>query len=160
MWEYFRNTVLDANDFFLNAAGEARPVIQQNIFGGDFGGKVDPHAKFGYFYVNYQGTRQRSGDSPGTFINTSLPVLPADRSAAALAQAFSTPASPGCPALTITASQIDPVALAILNTKSNQFGGGAGGYLFPQVSGTPGVTQTFNPGRSLVFPRTIPGRLS
>lgn len=144
-WEYFRNTVLDANDFFLNAAGAHRPVIQQNIFGGDFGGKVDPNAKFGYFYVNYQGTRQRSGDSPGTFINTTIPVLPTDRSAASLASAFSTPASPGCPALTITASQIDPVALAILNAKSNQFGGGAGGYLFPQVAGTPGVTQAFNP---------------
>jgi Carboxypeptidase regulatory-like domain len=145
VWEYFRNTVLDANDFFLNAAGAKRPVIQQNIFGGDFGGKVDPWGKFGYFYVNYQGTRQRSGDSPGTFINTSVPVLPADRSAASLASAFSTPASPGCPALTITASQIDPVALAILNTKSNQFGGGAGGFLFPAVAGTPGVTQVFNP---------------
>ena len=145
VWEYFRNTVLDANDFFLNAAGAKRPVIQQNIFGGDFGGKVDPSAKLGYFYVNYQGTRQRSGDSPGTFINTTIPVLPADRSAASLAQAFSTPASPGCAALTITAGQIDPVALAILNAKSNQFGGGAGGFLFPAVAGTPGVTQTLNP---------------
>ena len=144
-WEYFRNTVLDANDFFLNAAGSPRPVIQQNIFGGDFGGKVDPKAKLGYFYVNYQGTRQRSGDSPGTFINTTIPVLPEDRSAANLAAAFSTPASPGCPALTITPAQIDPVALAILNAKSTQFGGGAGGYLFPQVAGTPGVTQALNP---------------
>jgi Carboxypeptidase regulatory-like domain len=144
-WEYFRNTKLDANDFFLNAAGKKRPVIQQNIFGGDFGGKVDPSGKLGFFYVNYQGTRQRSGASPGTFINTSIPVLPADRSAASLAQAFSTPASPGCPALTITASQIDPVALALLNEKSNQFGGGAGGFLFPAVAGTPGVAQAFNP---------------
>lgn len=145
VWEYFRNTALDANDFFLNAAGAKRPIIQQNIFGGDFGGKVDPKAKLGYFYVNYQGTRQRSGDSPGTFINTTIPVLPADRSAASLAQAFSTPAAPGCRAVTIAASQIDPVALAILNAKSNQFGGGAGGFLFPQVAGTPGVTQAFNP---------------
>src|SRR6202040_3258330 len=47
-WEYFRNTKLDANDFFLNAAGFKRPVIQQNIFGGDFGGKVDPSARLGY----------------------------------------------------------------------------------------------------------------
>ncbi|HEV8075060.1 MAG TPA: carboxypeptidase-like regulatory domain-containing protein [Candidatus Acidoferrum sp.] len=144
-WEYFRNTVLDANDFFLNAAGFKRPVIQQNIFGGDFGGKVDPSAKFGYFYVNYQGTRQRSGASAGTFINTSIPILPADRSAASLAQAFSTPASPGCPALTLTASEIDPVALNLLNVHSNQFGGGAGGFLFPAVPGTAGVSQVFNP---------------
>ncbi len=33
-YEFFRNTVLDANDYFLNQQGESRPVIQQNIFGG------------------------------------------------------------------------------------------------------------------------------
>jgi len=43
--------------------------LQQNIFGGDLGGPVGPKAKFGYFYVNYQGTRQRSGDSLGTYIS-------------------------------------------------------------------------------------------
>src|SRR5580698_10197830 len=63
-----RNTKLDANDYFLNAAGLPRPVIQQSIFGGDFGGPLGQKAKLGYFYLNYQGTRQRSGDSPGTFI--------------------------------------------------------------------------------------------
>ena len=63
VWEYFRNTDLDANDFFLNAAGEGRPTIKQNIFGGDAGGPVGSKARLGYFYLNYQGTRQRSGDS-------------------------------------------------------------------------------------------------
>lgn len=144
-WEYFRNTVLDANDFFLNEAGEARPVIKQNIFGGDFGGPVYPGKQLGFFYVNYQGTRQRSGDSAGTFINTSIPVLPAVRTAASLAQAFSVPASPNCPAINFTAAQIDPVALALLQATSGQFGGGPNAPLFPQVAGTPGATQVFNP---------------
>ena len=65
LWEYFRNTSLDATDYFLK-----RVVIQQNIFGGDLGGLVGPKAKLGYFYANYQGTRQRSGASRGTFINS------------------------------------------------------------------------------------------
>src|ERR1700680_518106 len=117
LWEYFRNTKLDANDFFLNRAGLPRPVIQQNIFGGDLGGPVGPKAKLGYFYVNYQGTRQRSGASPGTFINTSIPVIPADRSAASLESAFSSPATANCPAVNLTS--IDPVALALLNFQSN-----------------------------------------
>src|SRR5580704_7943864 len=130
-WEYFRNTVLDANDFFLNRAGLPRPVIQQNIFGGDLGGPIGPKAKLGYFYVNYQGTRQRSGASPGTFINTSIPVIPQDRSAANLLKTF-------FPSGGLT--NIDPVALALLNFKSNQFGGGGGGYLLPTVPGTPGFT--------------------
>ncbi len=136
LWEYFRNTSLDADDFFIG-----RFRLQQNIFGGDFGGPVGPKAKFGYFYVNYQGTRQRSGDSLGTYINTSIPILPTNRSAANLASVFSSPATAGCPAVTLTG--IDPVSLALLNATGDQFGGG-GGYLIPTVPGTPGVTQTFN----------------
>lgn len=131
LWEYFRNTKLDANDFFLNRAGLPRPVIQQNIFGGDLGGPVGPKAKLGYFYVNYQGTRQRSGASAGTFINTSIPVIPSDRSAANLLATF-------FPKGGVTS--IDPVALALLNFKSNQFGGGGGGYLLPTVPGIAGFT--------------------
>ena len=50
-------------------------MIQQNIFGGDLGGPIAPKARLGYFYVNYQGTQQRSGASPGTFIN-SYPGIP------------------------------------------------------------------------------------
>ena len=39
-YEFFRNTVLDANEFFLNQSGSPRPVIKQNIFGGSLGGPV------------------------------------------------------------------------------------------------------------------------
>ncbi|MGB9403001.1 MAG: carboxypeptidase-like regulatory domain-containing protein [Candidatus Acidiferrales bacterium] len=138
-WEYFRNTVLDANDFFINAAGDQRPAEKQNIFGADLGGPVDPKAKFGFFYVNYQGTRQRSGDSPGTFINAEIPVLPTARDATTLQNTFFTNAPAGCQ-LPGGVAGLDPVALAILQAKSNQFGGGGGGWLFPTVPGTPGVT--------------------
>ena len=136
LWEYFRNTALDAHDYFLGKVD-----IKQNIFGGDFGGPVGKDAKFGFFYVNYQGTRQRSGASAGTFVNTSIPIVPNDRSAGNLESVFSSPAVAGCPAINLTT--IDPVALALLNAPGNQFG--AGGLLFPTVPGTAGVTQTFNP---------------
>jgi len=141
-WEYFRNTKLDANDFFLNAAGFKRPVIQQNIFGGDFGGKVDPLAKLGYFYVNYQGTRQRSGASAGTFINTTIPYVPlADRqSATQLATDCGLPSG----------VSVDPVAFNLLNAKSNQFGGGAGGYLYPLPTNVAANTPCLTPVRFLV----------
>src|SRR6266478_716679 len=39
-YEFFRNDVLNANEFFLNAAGEKRPAVKQNIFGGSLGGPV------------------------------------------------------------------------------------------------------------------------
>ena len=133
-WEFFRNTVLDANDFFLNGAGQGRPVIKQNIFGGDFGGPVAPGAKLGYFYVNYQGSRQRAGGSPGTLTNATIPYVPlADRQSMTQLEA-------DC-----SVPSVDPVAFKILQAKSNQFGGGAGGYLYPLPTNVPAATACLTP---------------
>jgi len=129
LWEYFRNTDLDANDYFLG-----KVQVKQNIFGGDVGGPIGPQAKLGYFYFNLQGTRQRSGDSPGTFINTTIPYVPlVDRQS--MTQMASDCVTPG--------ATIDPVAFNLLNFQSNQFGAGAGGYLYPlpsEPAGTPCLT--------------------
>jgi hypothetical protein len=141
LWEYFRNTALDANDYFLG-----KVVVKQNIFGGDFGGPVGRAAKLGFFYVNYQGTRQRSGDSPGTYINTAIPYVSlADRQS-------KTALAADC-----GVSSIDPVAFNILNVKSNQFGAGAGGYLFPLLANVPATTPC---GTMQPFLITNPGRFS
>src|ERR1700688_2361373 len=119
VYEFFRNDVLNANEFFLNRQGQARPVVKQNIFGGSLGGPVGIE-KLGFFFINYQGTRQRSGDSPGTIISTNIPYIPAaDRSSLTALEA-------DC-----NLPSIDPVAFALLNFKSSQFGGNTGGYLFP-----------------------------
>jgi hypothetical protein len=76
--------------------------------------------------VNYQGTRQKSGLSTGAIISTVLPVLPSDRSAASLSMAgFGNAFTP-----------IDPVVLALLNVKSNQFGGAGGGWRIPSLPPT------------------------
>ena len=131
IYEFFRNDVLNANEFFLKRAGQPRPVVKQNIFGASLGGPVIPGGKLGYFFVNYQGARQRSGLSGGTFISTRLPVLPLDRSEQSLLNTFF-PGQAG--------AAIDPVALKLLNFKSNQFGNTPGGFLFPTVPGTPGFT--------------------
>src|SRR6266446_5761304 len=137
VYEYFRNDVLNANDFFLNAAGQSKPSVKQNIFGGSLGGPVGKE-KYGFFFVNYQGTRQRSALSPGTQINNSaFPVLPPIRDAASIATAFSTSAFP------LTAADIDPVVLALLNFKSDQFRTSPGGFLIPTIPGTAGGTGTF-----------------
>src|SRR5437867_1425749 len=122
-YEFFRNDKLNANEYFLNRAGQPRPTVKQNIFGGSLGGPVGKNAEAGFFFVNYQGTRQRSGLSPGTAIsNPGLPILPTDRSAASLANAFSTANFP------IIATDIDPVVLALLNFKGDQFGASPGGF--------------------------------
>jgi len=133
LWEYFRNTALDANDYFLG-----KVVVKQNIFGGDVGGPIGPGAKLGYFYFNLQGTRQRSGDSPGTYVaSPSVPILPTARDETTLLNTFFCGTACGGS----TTGAIDPVAFALLNAKGNQFGSGVGGgWLFPSISGTPGFT--------------------
>jgi Carboxypeptidase regulatory-like domain len=126
-YEFFRNDVLNANEYFLNASGQPRPVLKQNIFGGSLGGPVGTE-KAGFFFVNYQGTRQRSGDAPGTVISTRIPAIPLDRSEGALISTFFPLGLP------TGVTGLDPVALALLNFKSDQFGGASNGYLIPSVA--------------------------
>ncbi len=40
VWEYFRNTALNANDYFLNQQNQPRGVLNQNQFGFTLGGPV------------------------------------------------------------------------------------------------------------------------
>jgi hypothetical protein len=148
VYEFFRNTVLDANEYFLNQTGSPRPDIKQNIFGGSLGGPVMPGGKLGFFFVNYQGTRQRSGDSPGTLISTFIPYVPAgDRGTSAGAQA----------ALQsdLGLTSVDPVAVSLLAFQSNQFGAPANGYLFPLPSNVPAGTLA---GSLVPFTVSKPGR--
>jgi hypothetical protein len=39
-FDYFRNSVPDANDWFANSEGLARPAVQQNDFGSVLGGPI------------------------------------------------------------------------------------------------------------------------
>jgi hypothetical protein len=135
-YEFFRNDVLNANEFFLNRQGLPRPSVKQNIFGASVGGPVVKE-KLGFFFVNYQGTRQRSGLSPGTFISTTIPALPADRSQASLSQAFFGNAT----------TAIDPVVLKLLNFQSNQFGGTSNGFLIPSGNPATGAFAISRPGK-------------
>src|SRR5215467_4594117 len=130
-YEYFRNDVLNANDYFLNASAQPRPSVKQNIFGGSLGGPV-VQEKFGFFFLNYQGTRQRSALSPGTEINNpGFPVLPPSRDEGSLIRDFF---PDGLPA---GVTGLDPVAVALLNFQSGQFND-PGGFLIPKANGVVG----------------------
>jgi hypothetical protein len=149
-YEFFRNTALDANEYFLKGSGSPRPVIQQNIFGGSLGGPIERGGKLGFFFVNYQGTRQRSGDSPGTLISTFIPYVPAaDRGTDATSEA-NLAADFGVPSA-------DPVAASLLAFHSGQFGAPANGYLFPLPSNVPAGT---TPGSLVQFTLSKPGKFT
>jgi outer membrane receptor protein involved in Fe transport len=58
-YEYVRNTLFDANDFFANREGKGRQAWHQNQFGGNVGGPIR-HNKY-FFFGAYQGYRQTNG---------------------------------------------------------------------------------------------------
>ncbi|MDQ3754874.1 MAG: TonB-dependent receptor [Acidobacteriota bacterium] len=73
LYEFHRNRIFDANNFFNNRAGARKPQNIQNQFGGNFGGPIllprfgegGPAIYSGknkaFFFFNYEGTRIRRG---------------------------------------------------------------------------------------------------
>jgi hypothetical protein len=72
VFEYFRNTVLNANDFFFNAEGTSRGALNENQFGGVFGGPIKKDRLL--FFGSYQGTRQKNGVDAACQSTVFLPV--------------------------------------------------------------------------------------
>src|SRR2546429_7416786 len=67
-FEFLRNRVLNANDFFANSSGIARPPFTQNQFGANVGGPVLKDKLF--FFSAYDGFRQRKGSIFQTWVPT------------------------------------------------------------------------------------------
>jgi hypothetical protein len=82
LFEYFRNDVLDANDWFANRSGLSKARLRQNDFGGVLGGPIVKERTF--FFFSYEGQRLRL---PQTAIRT-VPSLSARQSASAAIRPF------------------------------------------------------------------------
>ncbi|WP_058186853.1 TonB-dependent receptor [Terracidiphilus gabretensis] len=113
-WEFLRNDLFNASDFFSNLTGQPKPVLKQNQFGGAVGGPILHNRTF--FFAAYQGLRSSNGE--GVQITTLLPQLTNDRSAATLgAQFCAYPTSVGGTQIACNGSNINTVALNLLNFK-------------------------------------------
>jgi outer membrane receptor protein involved in Fe transport len=106
VYEYFRNDKLDANDFFLNQAGQPRNKLRFNNFGYTLGGPFwipglyNKDKTKDFFFASYEGRRNVTG-------NTAQDNVP---DAAERSGDLSELGEPNVPP-----SQIDPNAIAILN---------------------------------------------
>ena len=125
-WEFFRNTQLEANDFFSNKAGLPRADFKFNQFGATIGGPIQKGKTF--YFFSYEGLRwtqsgsavgtlptvaQRAGDFSTTY-NSQGQVIP-------IYDPFTTAADPAHPGQSVRqpysgnrVTRIDPVANAML----------------------------------------------
>jgi hypothetical protein len=113
-YEFFRNDVLNANNFFLNGARVPRPPYKRNQFGGTLGGPVVKDRV--WFFVSYQGSRERNStsllNSIGTvFVPGNLTNDRSDAGIDALAASFGVAACPALP------SCLSPTAQYLLQAK-------------------------------------------
>lgn len=70
VYEFLRNSKMDANNFFSNRSGIPLASFKRNQFGATLGGPL-VRSK-GFFFVNYEGLRQRSANTRTTTLPTAL----------------------------------------------------------------------------------------
>jgi hypothetical protein len=118
---YFgRNEVLDANNFFANATGVPRGEFRRSQPGATLGGPMPWSKKRAFFFVSYQATRDVNAASLSSSVSSlNLPPLPQVRTPASLGAAFGGQTGAfGGVAVTSDGSNINPVALKLLNAKN------------------------------------------
>lgn len=111
-FEFLRDTSLNANDPFNNAAGRAKPPFKLNTFGGTIGGPVLKNKTF--YFGAYQGTRRTS--APGTNSIRSLTAAERNGDFSNYTGTVIDP-STGLPFAgnIVPANRIDPLVAQILN---------------------------------------------
>ena len=113
VFEFLRNTVLDSHNYF-DVAGEQKPALKLNQYGGYVGGPIVKGKTF--FFGYWQGTRQRKDETVtiGTVLSTAEnPTKSSDGSAQFPANTIVDPQT-GLPFATdglIPANRIDPVVM-------------------------------------------------
>jgi hypothetical protein len=80
-FDYLRNDVFDANDWFANSAGLPKPRERQNDFGGTFSGPILKNNTF--FFFSYEGLRLRLPQTALTLVPDTSPLDPFSRQFAA-----------------------------------------------------------------------------
>jgi len=115
-FEYFRNDVLDANNWFANNKGLKKPELRQNDFGGVLGGPIIRNKLF--FFGSYEGLRVRQPRVANTYVPSLATIQSAPAAVQPLLNAFPKPNGPdlGNGTAAFSAGYSDPSSL-------NSYGG-------------------------------------
>ncbi len=113
-FEYLRNDIFDANNWFADNKGLKKPALRQNDFGGVLGGPVIKDKLF--FFGSYEGLRIRQPQIANTYVPTLATRQSAPAAVQSLLNAFPQPTGgscPNCPAGTaaFAAGYSDPSSL-------------------------------------------------
>ena len=175
-FEFFRNTIFNANDFFRNNSlpvnggtpNNSRQVLNQNQFGGVLGGPIKKDKLF--VFGSYQGTRQINGAAAQGYSTPQLYRIPDgnNRNAASFAADLGATFCPqglggkmAAPLqvwfrLNCNGSNINPVAIALLQAKNPD-----GTYLIPSAPspiGPANATTSGSVGYDVHRPRPLFGK--
>jgi Carboxypeptidase regulatory-like domain/TonB dependent receptor len=92
-FEYLRNDVLDANNWFADNEGLPKPELRQNDFGGVLGGPIKKDKLF--FFGSYEGLRIRQPQVANTYVPTLATRAAAPAAVQPLLNAFPQPTAGG-----------------------------------------------------------------
>ena len=122
LFEFVRNDVFDAKNFFV-APGQKKPPFKQNQFGGSIGGPIQRDKTF--FFVDYEGERVRKS------VTNTFTVPTASEAAGNFTGSGITVNNPatGTPFANDTIPAIDPVAQVLLAKVAQGLPGG----VFPSI---------------------------
>ena len=177
LYYFLQNEKFNANDFFYNRDGIDRPRARRNEGGFTIGGPLYV-PRFGeggravaggrdkaFFFFGYQRTQASTGFVPSASSQTTLPaalgLIPGERTAANVAAAFRQLNS----SFPLTAAQISPLAIQLLNTRNPL----TGGFIIPNPRAgarsvgvdqsvaltLPGITSNTGGGNPLVRQRNV-----
>ena len=94
-FEYLRNDILDANDWFADNKSLKKPELRQNDFGGVLGGPITKDKLF--FFGSYEGLRVRQPQIANTYVPSLATRQSAPVAVQPLLNAFPEPTGGNCP---------------------------------------------------------------
>ena len=147
LFEFFRNDALNANNFFLNRAGQPKPQLEYNNFGGNFSGPIVKNRVF--FFWSEEWRREKRGQVLSARVPTAAEKT-GDFSGALTGNLPHIPGTcreepnPNAPPPTITVcdpfpgnriptSQLSPAGLAFMKLFPNPTGPGVGDWATSQI---------------------------